>query len=179
MHYVRAIPADSMRDEQGSILQLSGVVQDVTERKLRELEREQLLLQLQDKAEQLAQVMRSVPEGVLLLDNVGCVLLTNPRAEEMLGQLAEYADERQILQLGGTALENLLTSPPVGQWHTLQAGRQIFEAIASPVESGPATGGLGHGAARGDGRASCARTAAAAGAAGGGRAAGGRDRTRL
>ncbi len=102
VHHVRAIPADSVQDAQGHILQLWGVVQDVTETKLRELEREQLLLQLQDKAEQLAQVMRSVPEGVLLLDNVGCVLLANPRAEEMLARLADYADERRLLQLGGT-----------------------------------------------------------------------------
>jgi len=51
IHYVRAIPADTIRDEQENILQLSGVVQDVTERKLRELEREMLLVQLQDKAE--------------------------------------------------------------------------------------------------------------------------------
>ncbi len=101
VHYVRAIPADSIRDEQGNILQLSGVVQDVTERKLRELERELLLVQLQDKAEQLAQVMRSVPEGVLLLDNLGWVLLANPRAEEMLGRLAKYGESRAASAAGG------------------------------------------------------------------------------
>ncbi len=141
VHYVQATPGDSVRDAAGDILQLAGVVQDVTERKLRDLERELLLLQLQDKAGQLIQVMRSVPEGVLLLDNLGSVLLTNPRAEEMLGLLAAYdggyADERRILQLGDTVLGNLLTSPPLGQWHTLHAGRQIFELIASPVETGP------------------------------------------
>ena len=38
-------------------------------------------------------------------------------------------------------VEALLTSPPVGQWHTLEAGRQIFELIARPVESGPVPAG--------------------------------------
>ena len=85
--------------------------------------------------------MRSVPEGVLLLDNGGCLLLANPRAEEMLRPLAEYADARRILQLGDTTLEALLTSPTLGEWHTVTAGRRLFEAIASPVESGPLTAG--------------------------------------
>ena len=35
--------------------------------------------QLRDKAEQLAQVMLSAPEGVLLLDNLNHVLLANKR----------------------------------------------------------------------------------------------------
>ena len=123
-------------------MQLSGVVQDITERKLRELEREQLLLQLQDKAEQLAQVMRSVPEGVLLLDNLGCVLLANPRAEADAGAAGEYdAMSSGLCSWADMALEALLTSPPVGQWHTLQAGQQIYEVIASPVESGPVPAG--------------------------------------
>ncbi|MFN8469502.1 MAG: hypothetical protein U0X20_28365 [Caldilineaceae bacterium] len=103
-----AVPGDRVRDQAGSIVQLAGVVQDVTERKLRELEREQLLLQLQDQAEQLAQVMRSVPEGVLLLDNMGCVLLANHWAEEMLALLAAYdggdVNQQRLLLLGDTPL---------------------------------------------------------------------------
>ena len=90
VRYVHAMPGDTIMDEHGSLVQLSGVVQDITEHKLRDLEREELLHQLQDKADQLAQVMHSVPEGVLLLDNLGGVLLANPRAEQMLALLAEY-----------------------------------------------------------------------------------------
>ncbi|MFN8464050.1 MAG: PAS domain S-box protein [Caldilineaceae bacterium] len=149
VHHVRAIPADSVRDEQGGIIQLSGVVQDITERKLRDLERELLLVQLQDKADQLAQVMRSVPEGVLLLDNRGSIALANPQAEKLLALLAEYGteqdkaydDDRILLKLGGTVVEALLTSPPEGQWHTIRAGRQIFELLARPLEGGPVPAG--------------------------------------
>ena len=145
VHHVLAIPSDRTWDAHGNIVQLSGVVQDITERKLRELESEQLLFELQDKTEQLVQVMRSVPEGVLLLDTHCRVLLTNPRAEQMLARLAAYealhGAEQRLARLGDTAVEALLTSPPVGQWHTLEAGRQIFELIARPVESGPVAAG--------------------------------------
>ncbi len=141
VRYVRAIAGDSTLDAQGSVIQLSGTVQDVTDRKLHDLEREQLLRQLQDKAEQLTQVMRSVPEGVLLLDNMMRTLVTNPRAEQMLAMLADYDADQCLMRLGGIAVATLLTSPPPGQWHTVQAEKQSFELIARPVETGPVPAG--------------------------------------
>jgi PAS domain S-box-containing protein len=141
IHYVRATPADQVLDADGHIVQLAGVVQDITQRKLTEMEREQLLDQLQNKAEQLAQVMRSVPEGVLLLDSSGSVLLANPLADQALSLLAAFDEEQRLVKLGGVALDALLTSPPPGQWHTLQEGRRIYELMARPVESGPVPAG--------------------------------------
>jgi PAS domain S-box-containing protein len=141
IHYVRATPADQVRDAAGNIVQLAGVVQDITQRKLTEIEREQLLSQLQDKAEQLTQVMRSVPEGVLLLDSAGCVLLTNPRADQTLANLATFDADQRLVKLGGVTLDTLLTSPPPGQWHTLHNARRTYELMARPVESGPVPAG--------------------------------------
>ncbi len=137
VHHVRAIPADSVWDAQGHIVQLWGVVQDVTERKVRELEREELLDQLHNKAEQLVQVMTSVPSGVLLLDSGNHVLVANKRADAKLARLATYDEDARLVQLGGTDLDQLLTSPPEGQWHTLQASGRSYEVIARPVEPGP------------------------------------------
>ncbi len=149
-------PCHSPREQRWFLARISRLPEDdpprlvvahenITERKLRDLEREELLHQLHDKAEQLAQVMRSVPEGVLLLNHLGCVLLANPRAEQMLALLAEYAaeyaEQQRLVRLGGTTLAALLTAPPTGQWHSLQVGKRYYEIIARPLESGPLAGG--------------------------------------
>ena len=47
IRHVHVLPGDTVLDEHGNFAQLSGTVQDITERKLIELEREQLLLRLQ------------------------------------------------------------------------------------------------------------------------------------
>ncbi|MFN8469130.1 MAG: PAS domain S-box protein [Caldilineaceae bacterium] len=145
VHYVHVMPDEIVLDENGNFERLSNVVQDITERKLAELEQDRLLAQLHDKAEQLAQVMHSVPEGVLLLDEGGGVVLANQRAQQLLAQLAEYdageGEKPRLARLAGAPLAALLTSPPVGQWHDLQAGTRYYEAIAWPVESGPVPAG--------------------------------------
>ncbi len=66
--------------------------------------------------------MLSAPEGVLLLDNLNHVLLpTNARTQSSHGWQRYDADQR-LVQLGDVDLDKLLTTPPEGQWHTLQAG---------------------------------------------------------
>lgn len=140
-HYVRAIPSAQTVDEQGHLQLLAGVVQDITERKHIEIERELLLQQLHDRAEQLAQVMRSAPEGVFLLDNDRRVLMTNPQADAMLAQLAAYDPEQSLLGLGDAALDSLLVAPAAGQWHAMRSGRRFFQVIAQPLESGPVAAG--------------------------------------
>ena len=59
----------------------------------------------------------------------------------MLALLAAYDEERRLAGLGDIALDALLTSPPAGQWHTVQVGQKIYEVIARPVESGPVPAG--------------------------------------
>ncbi|MFN8468139.1 MAG: PAS domain S-box protein [Caldilineaceae bacterium] len=120
---------------------LYSIVHDITERRQTEAALRQSETQLRDKAEQLAQVMLSAPEGVLLLDNLNHVLLANKRAEAKLERLATYDENKRLMQLGGVDLDKLLTTPPEGQWHTLQADQHIYELIARPVESGPVPAG--------------------------------------
>ena len=114
---------------------------EITERRLRALEHEELLRQIEDKANQLAQVMESAPAGVLLLDNLNRVILNNRRAEDKLALLATYDADERLVQLGGVKIETLLAAPPAGQWHILQMGRQTYAVIAHPVESGPLPSG--------------------------------------
>ena len=64
--------------------------ENITRRKLIELEREELLHRLHHQAEQMVQVMYSVPEGVLVLDSRRHVLLANKHAEANLALLATF-----------------------------------------------------------------------------------------
>ena len=93
IRYVWVMSDEPERDSNGDLLRGTGVMQDITERKLREVEREELVWQLQSTAEQLAQVVRCAPDAVVLLDNLGCVLLTDPKADTLLTQHAAFDEE--------------------------------------------------------------------------------------
>ena len=135
---------------EGAIL---GFAREITDSRLAAEERETLLAQVQqqattlseqavalrEQATQLQQIMSTVPEGVLLLDAAGHILMVNPAAEEALSFLSpsEMAGGR-LARLGDRSLSELLTSPPRrGLWHEIRLGGRTFEAIARPVESGP------------------------------------------
>ena len=99
-------------------------------------ETEQLLAQIQAQARQVQQIIGTVPEGVLLLDASGQVVLANPVAETILSALAVGPNER-LTRLGDHTLVELLTSPPQGLRHEVMAGERLFEIIARPIANGP------------------------------------------
>lgn len=143
--YIEEQTVTPVLDEQGRISHFVSVKQDVTERKRAEAEREQLLMTTQAQAEQIAQMMRSVPEGILLLDINRRILLANPLAENYLTQhldAAEFlAGEQPLAHLGDCPITRLLDSPPQGPWHTIHSAKCIFEAIAWPVTAGASMAG--------------------------------------
>jgi two-component system cell cycle sensor histidine kinase/response regulator CckA len=131
----------------GSAGGLIGAILDITSRKRAEAERAQLLAQEQAQAQQIAQIMDTVPEGMLLLDGAGRVLLANPTAERDLAALAGAAVGVQftpagepLTHLAGRPLAELLAAPPPGLWHEVQAGGHTFEIIARPIVGGPESG---------------------------------------
>jgi two-component system cell cycle sensor histidine kinase/response regulator CckA len=134
-----------VRDEQGRISHFVGVKQDITARKQADAEREQLLKTTQAQAEQMAQIMRSVPEGIFLLDADCRILLANPLAETYLAKHLASPDvlarHQPLTQLGDLPLRRLLDSPVQGPWHVINATDRIFEGIAWPVTTGPTLGG--------------------------------------
>jgi len=134
-----------VRDEQGQISHFVGVKQDITARKQAEVEREQLLKTTQAQAEQLAQIMRSVPEGILLIDNASHILLANPLAEVYLTQHLAAPDvltsNQALAQLGDCPLPQLLNSPPQGAWRTINTPNRVFEGIAWPATTGAVVDG--------------------------------------
>ncbi len=101
----------------------------------------------------MQQIMNAVPEGLLLLDADGHVILANPVAEKDLPVLVEAKVDdtlrpgsprlrsgqagQALTHLGDRPLAELLTSPPRGLWHKVAAGDRYFEVIARPIEAGP------------------------------------------
>jgi len=123
--------------ESGLVL---SIVRDVTARKQAEAERELLLAQIHEQAERIQQTINAVPEGVLLLDAGGHVVLTNPAGTKDLRVLVGQDDippHAPITHLGGRPLAELLTSPSTkGLWHEVKAGARTFKIIARPIANG-------------------------------------------
>ena len=104
------------------------------------IENARLYEQTHKQAHQVQQIMKTVPEGVLLLDADRRIILANPIAERELIALAGAGVGDILTQLGGRPLVELLTSPPLTPWHELQIDGppvRLFEMIARPVEAGP------------------------------------------
>ncbi len=123
---------EKIEGDSDSAPKLVGTVTDITVRKLEEMERERLLEQIQAQAEQMSQIMWSVPEGVVLIDTKGQVIVANRQAEGYLAELAQIGDEQQITHLGERPLATILTSPPAGSWHEIQTAGNVYEADRSP-----------------------------------------------
>jgi two-component system cell cycle sensor histidine kinase/response regulator CckA len=126
-----------VRDEQGDALYYEGTAEDITERVQVEQERERLMQEIQEQAHRVQQIMDTVPEGVILLDNAGQVLLANPLGEIGLDTLAGASVGDTLTHLGNRPLAELLTSPQQGLWHEIETDRLAFQIIARPIEDGP------------------------------------------
>ena len=130
-----------LRNEADGTIYYEGSLEDITERKHAEDERERLSGQIQEQAQQMQQLMDAVPEGVLLLDTDGRVLVANPQGRRVLASMAGAGEGDTLSRLGDHDLAELLTSPPQGLWHELKIDGLVFEAIGQPLEIGPETGG--------------------------------------
>jgi signal transduction histidine kinase len=106
------------------------------ERRKAEQERERLLDRVQEQARQVQQVMDTVPEGVVLLDNQGRVLTANRLGQGDLRTLAGIDVGGVLTHLADYPLETLLASLPGGLWHELEHETRSFQALARPIKSG-------------------------------------------
>ena len=102
----------------------------------------QLRLQEQShkQAEQMEQILRSVPGGILLLDARNRIVTANPAAWNHLMLLADASIGGTLVYLGQRPLEELLAPPPHGLWHEIvvdEPESRTFEMIARPVTVGP------------------------------------------
>ena len=92
---------------------------------------------MQESEQRVQQIMDTVPEGVCLLDVNGQIVLANPAAVNLLRVLADAGVGDRLAYLGERPLSDLLTPPPDGAWHEVQANGSYFELIAQATESGP------------------------------------------
>jgi signal transduction histidine kinase/DNA-binding response OmpR family regulator len=109
---------------------------ELQERKRGEAEREQLLVQMRKQAQQVREIMNTVPEGVLLLDADCRVILANPVAHGDLLTLAKAQVGDRLTHLGERKIEELLAAPLKGLWHEIQLDTRTFEIITRPVVEG-------------------------------------------
>lgn len=121
--------------EDGTISHFIGIKQDITKRKQAENERSRLLEQVQEQAQYIEQIMNTVPEGVVLFDAEGNVLLSNPVAKENLEFLADYTPDRPVTHLAGRPIEGFFTPiPQEGIWHEINLLGKTFEISSRQIE---------------------------------------------
>jgi PAS domain S-box-containing protein len=134
-----AVLSTVMAHSAGKVQTVAQVL-DVTERMRAEEQRGRLLAQIQEQAQRVEQIVDTVPDGVVVLDPDLRILSANPPARQYLAVLSDAKVGETLTSLGEHPLEELLTSPPKGLWHEVEAepstGR-VFNAIARPLENGP------------------------------------------
>lgn len=134
-----------VRNQDGVITHFIGIKQDVSARVREEEERNRLLAQVQAQADQLMQIMHSVPEGVVLLDATHAIVQANPQAEAYLHSLlpANHAGPftAVLTKVGDRLLDEILAPPPPGGWHLVCTQKEEFELAAQPVAAGPLAAG--------------------------------------
>jgi PAS domain S-box-containing protein len=124
-------------NQAGQVLHYRSSGFDITEQKEIEAERARFTAQIQAQAQQIAQILDTVPEGVILLDGAGRVLLANPAGQRDLNFLAGIAVGQELTHLGQMSLISLLASVGRGgSWHEIRQAKRIFQAIARPISTG-------------------------------------------
>lgn len=129
----RIWPVDEIALIEGVGRQLGGAI-----------ERMQLLEKIQAHALQVQQIMDSVPDGVLLLDENRRVVLANPAAEEHLSVLHSSTGNAPITMLGDKPLGDYLDPTEFGVWHDLRvqdSPGKMYELAVQPLLARQNSGG--------------------------------------
>lgn len=123
-------------DEAGRVIAIEGIARDITAQKLAELERERLLKELLTQKRHLESILEAIPDGVVVVNAEGQVMLSNSAAQALMPLLAGADWKTQPLtHLGEYLVMALRQSPPSlsGGWHEIRVHDRIFEVKARPV----------------------------------------------
>lgn len=91
---------------------------------------------LKQQTRQLNQVLRTVPEGMVLLDSDLRIDLANPTAVAYLYALSEVRPGERLTHLGAVPIEQVLETHTSGLWQEITVdgpARRVFEVVATPV----------------------------------------------
>jgi signal transduction histidine kinase/CheY-like chemotaxis protein len=99
-------------------------------------QRIRLLEQIREQMRQVQQIVDTVPEGVILLDNDGMILLSNPAGVNDLTLLADADIGTSLTHLGNRPLSDILHRDPKNPWCKISYKNRLFEAIAKPLDKG-------------------------------------------
>ncbi|HUT21042.1 MAG TPA: GAF domain-containing protein [Anaerolineae bacterium] len=100
------------------------------------IENARLLATAREQAQQVQQIIRTVPEGIILLDANLRIAVVNPAGRAYLEALNGARQGEILTHLGEHTLAELLSPPTVGMWHTMELAAppsQFFELTAQPV----------------------------------------------
>ncbi|MCP4544423.1 MAG: PAS domain S-box protein [Chloroflexi bacterium] len=124
----------TLKDAEGNVIGILAIGQDVTEHVQAQEELERLLAQIREQAERVQQIIDSVPEGVLLLDAGGCVVLANLLGKKDLDTLAGARVGDTLTHLGDCPLVELLALSPMGTWREVMSSGSAREQDADRSE---------------------------------------------
>lgn len=128
-----------IKDASGEPVRWIGACVDITEARTYATERERLLAQVQAQARRTQQIIDTVPQGVVLVNSAGEVLLSNPAGKESLAVLADWAPGMALRMPAGQPLHTILQAPDGARWHELRAKDRIYEVVARPMVEVQAT----------------------------------------
>ncbi len=143
-----------VRDEVIGIVELFNerIYQDLTEDDIKlasslaaqaaiAIQNARLLQKTREQGHQLEQIISSVPDGVLLLDENKNLIMANPAAKSYLPLLTQCEIGKVLYHLGERPLSELLENPPNGLWHEVEGGKRSFDVVARALVTHPAAGG--------------------------------------
>jgi len=103
------------------------------------IQNSKLLLRTQHQAQQMHNIIRSVPEGVVLLSADLEIMMANPAANDILSVLCSEFPQESLDRIGDHSIEDLLTPNPDGLWHEIREASEdpsrLFEGLARPLSS--------------------------------------------
>ncbi len=117
-------------DEEIALAEAVGQQLGTTAQRLRLLER------IQEQMRQVQQIIDTVPEGVLLLDQTGNVILANPAGKNDLKTLANAQLGDTLTHLGDVSIRQIFNAPSQDPWQQIGIENQSYEVIARPLDTG-------------------------------------------